>query len=118
MSGILFLYSLQIAPMTRANLRKTFAPFIATVLILNACQETEPSVSKEEALNLAHRIERTMNKHDTPVLNPIFDEKALEQRVAKASDIFLSRTMINSAVKGIEQSGLGSKVVRAMGDQG
>ncbi|HEY4111978.1 hypothetical protein [Puia sp.] len=104
--------------MLPANLRKTvLLPFCA-IIFFSACQIPEPPVSKEEALTLGRRIERSVGKHDTTLLNRIFDEKALAQRVGEASGIFLSRSLITSAVKGVEEGGLGSKVVHAMGETG
>jgi tetratricopeptide (TPR) repeat protein len=92
--------------------------FLTALVTLGGCRLPENPVSKEEALNLAHRIERTMGKHDSTLLNHIIDAKALAQRVRDQSGIFLSRNLINSAVKGVEEGGLGSKVIHAMGSLG
>ncbi|HEY4335152.1 MAG TPA: hypothetical protein VGM89_04625, partial [Puia sp.] len=98
---------------------KTSLLCFCIALFLNACQPPEPPVSKDEAMALAHRIERSIGKHDTTLLNRIFDEKALTQRVIDAnSSLLLSRTLITSAVRGVEKGGLGSRVVHAMGGQG
>jgi tetratricopeptide (TPR) repeat protein len=109
---------MEIDPMLPADLRKTFLLSLCAAVALGSCQPPEPPVSNAEALALAHRIERSIGKHDTTLLNRIFDEKALSQRVGEASGIFLSRSLISNAVKGIEKGGLGSKVVHAMGEQG
>ncbi|GGB03658.1 hypothetical protein GCM10011511_28680 [Puia dinghuensis] len=67
---------------------------------------------------LAHRVEHSVAKHDSTILNRIFDEKALSQRVSDASSMFMNHNLIAGAVKGVAQGGLGSKVVRAIGDEG
>src|SRR5579872_6280320 len=104
--------------MTMISLRKTFPLFLAVMSALGACRLPEPPVSKEEALALAHRVERSTSRHDSILLNRIFDEKALTQRVGDACGIFLSRNLIAGAVKGVAEGGLGSKVIRAMGSDG
>ena len=99
--------------------QKTFLLCLCASLVFHACQLPEPPVSKEEALALGHRIERTIAKHDTSLLNHIFDERALSKRVGDAmGNSFLNRAMISGAVKGIEKSGLGNRVVHAIGEEG
>jgi hypothetical protein len=99
--------------------RKTVLLCLCAAFVFHACQPPEPPVSKEEALVLGQRIERTIAKHDTALLNHIFDERALTKRVGDAmGSSFLNRAMISGAVQGVEKGGLGNKVVHAIGEEG
>ena len=104
--------------MTLPSFRKTLLLFLCSAVSFGACRLPEPPVSKEEALTLAHRIEHSTAKHDSTLLNRIFDEKALAQHVSDAGGFFLSRTLIASAIKGFTGGGLGTKVVQAIGSDG
>jgi len=98
---------------------KTFLFCLCATLVFNACQPPEEPVSKEEALALGHRIERMIAKHDTSLLNHIFDERSLSKRVGDAmGSSLLNRAMISGAVKGFEKGGLGSKIVQSIGEEG
>lgn len=105
--------------MQPTNRRKSILLCLCAALVFDACQPPEAPVGKEEALALGHRIERSVGRHDTTLLNHIFDEKAMARRVGEAMNGgLLSRAMISSAVKGLVQGGLGAKVVHAIGEEG
>ena len=57
---------------------------ILTALLLtflSSCRLPDKPVSKQEALDLAKKIERSVNQQNEAVLNNIFDEKRFTQRV-------------------------------------
>jgi tetratricopeptide (TPR) repeat protein len=105
--------------MRPANRRKTFLLLLCATLAFGACQIPEQPVSREEAQALGQRIERSIARRDTLLLNHIFDEKALARRVGDAmTGSLFSRAMISGAVKGVVKGGLGGKVVQAVGKEG
>jgi hypothetical protein len=91
---------------------------VLLVLAFYSCSVPENPVSKAEALKLAHRIEYSAAKHDYSILNNIFDEKALTQRISNAGGLFLSRSLIKSALGDFQQNQYGKAVIEAMGKNG
>jgi tetratricopeptide (TPR) repeat protein len=75
-------------------------------------------VSKEEAMKVAHRIEYATARHDYTVLNNIFDEKVLSQRISGEGGLFMSKALIKGALEGFQQGQYGKAVVEAMGQYG
>lgn len=87
-------------------------------LCLSSCSMPDKPVSKEEALKLAHRIEYSTANHDYSVLNNIFDEKELSRRISGEAGLFMSKTLIKGAIRGLKQDQYGKTVVDAMGKEG
>ncbi|MBN9384175.1 MAG: hypothetical protein J0H74_25715 [Chitinophagaceae bacterium] len=87
-------------------------------LALFSCSIPDRPVSKEEALALAHRIERSVIQHDNSVLNRIFDEKAFAGRVAKAGGFFFKKELIQGVIEGLHKREFGKEILGALGDSG
>lgn len=96
------------------------SPLISPVLVVlvYSCSLRQNPVSKEEALNLAHKIERSMARRDAALLDNLFDEKSLEKRIAEEGGLFLDRSLIRGAVEGFVKSQFGKTVSQSMGKNG
>lgn len=112
------LFSLKIIFMMLLPVRKVLMPSLIFVLTLHSCSIPDRPVSREEALALAHRIERSVTQHDYSLLNRIFDEKAFAGRVAKAGGVFLKKELIQEAMEGFHKREFGKQVFDALGDDG
>jgi len=66
-------------------IRKTYILWLFPAVFLHSCLIPEKPVSKEEALALAHRIERSAAKYDHTLPDNIFDEKAFSRRIARGA---------------------------------
>ena len=98
--------------------RLFYACLLTSALYFCSCSMPEKPVSKEEALKLAHRIEYSAANHDYSVLNNIFDEKELSRRISGEAGLFMSKTLIKGAIKGLQQDQYGKTVLDAMGKEG
>lgn len=100
------------------SVRKTLILSLLSLLILHSCSIPDRPVSKEEALALAHRIERSVTQHDYSVLNRIFDEKAFAAKVAKEGGIFLNKSLLQGAMEGFHKRAFGKEIIDMLGDNG
>lgn len=88
------------------------------VLMLHSCSVPDRPVSREEALALAHRIERSVIQHDYDVLNRIFDEKAFAAKVIKEGGLFLKVGLVKGAMEGFHKREFGKEIIGLLGSNG
>ena len=100
------------------SVRKTLILSLLSLLILHSCSIPDRPVSKEEALALAHRIERSVTQHDYSVLNRIFDEKAFAAKVTKEGGIFLNKSLLQGAMEGFHKRAFGKEIIDMLGENG
>ncbi|HMH22313.1 MAG TPA: hypothetical protein VK563_11075 [Puia sp.] len=104
--------------MNSTRILKTFIHFLFLAVAFYSCSIPERPVSKEEALELAHKIERSVARHEYTLLNNIFDEKAMSARIAEEGGHALNKELIKGAVEGFSSQQFGKVVVKAMGNTG
>jgi tetratricopeptide (TPR) repeat protein len=95
----------------------------ATILLLApllffACKFPERPVTKEEALQLAHKMESTIAIRNPVLMDKIIDEDEFSHRVAESNDHTLNRSLMNGAIEGIREAHFGQQIVQALGPEG
>jgi hypothetical protein len=97
---------------------KTLLTCILTILacacILPSCQLPDKPVSRQEAIELAGRIERSVTAHNEALLNDIFDQKRFAQRVLGEAHQRFNFTLAKEAQAAITEAHWGHQVVSAI----
>ncbi len=91
---------------------------LCTPLFLFSCKEKEQPLSKEEALEVAHNIDSSINKKQPRYFSELMDVDVFSERIAKAGDSKYSN-QIKKEMKSIwHQLDMGDKIVQSLGDEG
>jgi len=98
--------------------RTAYIIFLLPAFLLHACTVPEHPPTKEEALALAHKIERSTVNRDPSVLNNIFDEKAIQRRITAEGGLFLNKDLIKGAMDGLRQNQFGKSIINGMDQDG
>lgn len=85
-------------------------PFTA---LLYACHLPDKPVSQQEAVTLAHQIERSVVNHNESFLNNIFEEKRFAQRVLEAAHQRLNFKLAAEAKAALTQAHWGHQIITA-----
>ncbi|MDR3713147.1 MAG: hypothetical protein P4L51_10060 [Puia sp.] len=83
-----------------------------------ACSPPEKPVSRQEAMELARRIEGAALHRNPGLLDNIIDEQAFAKRVVAESGKFWSSGLRESAIEGIRSAHFGGQVMQALGKSG
>lgn len=98
------------------NLRATAIALFtisAAAALLSSCSLPDKPVTKQEALDLAKKIERSVIIHNETFLNQIFDEKRFSQRVLAEAHQRFNFVLAKEAQTAITEARWGHQVVSA-----
>jgi hypothetical protein len=91
-------------------------PLLTTVLIiilLPACNLPDKPVTSQEALDLAHHIERSVTTGDATFLDNIFEPKHFTQRILDAAHEHFNLTLAKEAKNAITEAHWGRQIINA-----
>ncbi|HEX9513164.1 MAG TPA: hypothetical protein VF939_21890 [Puia sp.] len=93
------------------------ALFIGSVL-LHSCTMPERPVTKEEAMELSRKIEKSVARHNSTLLDKIFDERGFARRVRAETNISLDKGLLEGAIEGVQKARFGQQIVQGLGTDG
>jgi tetratricopeptide (TPR) repeat protein len=85
---------------------------------LYACTIPEKPISKEEAMEFSHKIEKSIARRNPVLLDRIFDEQGFAKRVVSEASRPLDKGLMEGAVEGIRKAQFGQQIVQALGTNG
>ena len=99
------------------NSYRSFILFLFPIL-LYACSVPEKPVTKEEAMELSRKIERSIVSRNPLLLDRIFDEEGFSRRVASETNHSLNKDLLKGAMEGIRKMHFGQQIVQAVDSEG
>jgi hypothetical protein len=102
----------------RAPLAAVTLTITLTASLLTSCSKPDPPVSKQEALDLAKRIERSVVAQNDKFLDDIFDEKRFTQRVLSEAHQRLNLSLAAEAKTALTEAHWGHQVVTSTAGAG
>ena len=100
-----------------ANLYRPILFFLFPILFF-ACSVPEKPVTKEEAMELSRKIERSIVSRNPILLDKIFDEEEFSKRVASGAGHSLNKDLLKGAMEGIRKMHFGQQIVQAVDSEG
>jgi hypothetical protein len=100
-------------PITRA-----LAILVILPLLLPSCTLPDKPVTQKEALDLAAKIERSVDAHNEALLNDIFDQKRFAQRVLDSAHQRFNISIAKGAQEGLAEARWGHQIVTNTRDGG
>ncbi|MES1159613.1 MAG: hypothetical protein ABUM51_02565 [Bacteroidota bacterium] len=92
--------------------------FILLPVLFYACSVPEKPVTKEEAMELSRKIERSIVSHNPILLDKIFDEEGFSKRVASGAGPSLNKDLLKGAMEGVRKMHFGQQIVQAVDSEG
>lgn len=86
---------------------------IVSIAVFASCNPPDPPVSKQEAVDFAKRIERSVTQQNEKFLDNIFDEKRFTQRVLSEAHQRFNLSLATEAKTAITETHWGHQVVAA-----
>lgn len=91
---------------------------LCTPLFLFSCKEKEQPLSKAEALEVARKIDSSINKKQPRYFSELMDVDMFSERIAKAGDPKYA-SAVKKEMKSIwHQLDMGDKIVQSLGEEG
>ena len=87
-------------------------------LFLFSCKEKEQPLSKEEALEVAQKIDSSINKKQPRYFSELMDVDVFSERIAKAGDSKYAKQIKKEMKNFWHQLDMGDKIVQSLGETG
>lgn len=93
-----------------------FLPAIA--ILLFSCSEKQEKLTKEEAMDVARKIDSCISRKRPNYYNDLFDIPGMARKIAKLADTKVSNSMLSGLRTGLQNARLGDKIIQSLGDGG
>src|SRR5258706_3937816 len=94
------------------------ARFILPAILFTSCISKEKPVTRDEAIQFAHTMEKWVKADSAEKMNNIFDKQVFIKRVTQEAGASLNKSLLQGASEGFSHMNFGNQIIRSLDKKG